>query len=345
MDFSSVMPRTFHPFLRWLGRLDKEWLEARTLPSRLTPDGMPRTGVWADIDLLRAQKGAEGYTRDLNIIQSLNNGRDMLSLVTFEACAVALAKGPKVFKPTAEQFESMRHVDVNVPTSNYRQPYPALVVLIPGEARRALAVELNMDPKLTPEWILTRQRFIEGGTRNSIFAMMSFPRPDLGLPREEVCYYFQDREEFTDMEAALKHHYLTGDSKPSNHLFAEAVGRATINLNLMLVHYGHKIGQPLQPKEYDKHRGKKGLEHLAAGDFRTVEMMQEVTVRRVERKRSVGEPTGIEMPPHWRRGHWRNQACGKDRAEHKMVFIQPVLVRADRTVGDVSESTATYTLK
>lgn len=29
---------------------------------------------------------------------------------------------------------------------------------------------------------------------------------------------------------------------------------------------------------------------------------------------------------HWRRGHWRNQACGEGRASHKMLWIEPTIV-------------------
>jgi len=29
---------------------------------------------------------------------------------------------------------------------------------------------------------------------------------------------------------------------------------------------------------------------------------------------------------HWRRGHWRNQAIGKERKENKLIWIEPVLV-------------------
>jgi hypothetical protein len=41
-------------------------------------------------------------------------------------------------------------------------------------------------------------------------------------------------------------------------------------------------------------------------------------------------PTGKELSAHWRRGHWRNQAVGAARAEHKLIWIRPVLVRRDR---------------
>ena len=37
-----------------------------------------------------------------------------------------------------------------------------------------------------------------------------------------------------------------------------------------------------------------------------------------------------ELPPHWRRGHWRNQACGKQLSERKLKWIKPTIVRSDK---------------
>jgi hypothetical protein len=41
-------------------------------------------------------------------------------------------------------------------------------------------------------------------------------------------------------------------------------------------------------------------------------------------------PTGRELPAHWRRGHWRHQAVGPSRSEHKLIWIRPTLVRKDK---------------
>jgi hypothetical protein len=41
-------------------------------------------------------------------------------------------------------------------------------------------------------------------------------------------------------------------------------------------------------------------------------------------------PSGRELSAHWRRGHWRNQAFGQGRSEHKLIWIRPTLVRKDK---------------
>lgn len=36
------------------------------------------------------------------------------------------------------------------------------------------------------------------------------------------------------------------------------------------------------------------------------------------------------LAPHWRRGHWRNQAYGSNFSKHKFLWIKPTIVRADK---------------
>lgn len=41
---------------------------------------------------------------------------------------------------------------------------------------------------------------------------------------------------------------------------------------------------------------------------------------------------------HWRRGHWRNQAFGHARQQHKHLWIEPALVGAGHTLGEQEKS-------
>jgi hypothetical protein len=43
-----------------------------------------------------------------------------------------------------------------------------------------------------------------------------------------------------------------------------------------------------------------------------------------------GAPTGKGLSAHWRRGHWRNQAVGPGRSDHRLIWIRPTLVRKDK---------------
>lgn len=49
-------------------------------------------------------------------------------------------------------------------------------------------------------------------------------------------------------------------------------------------------------------------------------------------KQQSEQSIGTHASPrcHWRRGHWRQQACGVGRSDHRWVFIDPVLINSDR---------------
>ena len=40
--------------------------------------------------------------------------------------------------------------------------------------------------------------------------------------------------------------------------------------------------------------------------------------------------SNIELEPHWRRGHWRNQPFGENLSETKLIWIKPTVVRKDK---------------
>lgn len=51
--------------------------------------------------------------------------------------------------------------------------------------------------------------------------------------------------------------------------------------------------------------------------------------------------TGIEVEPHWRRGHWRNQPFGSGLTNKKLIWIKPTIVRKDKgdpTIGHIYEA-------
>jgi hypothetical protein len=41
------------------------------------------------------------------------------------------------------------------------------------------------------------------------------------------------------------------------------------------------------------------------------------------------ETSNINVSPHWRRGHWRNQRYGENLVEKKLIWIKPVIVNRD----------------
>lgn len=44
---------------------------------------------------------------------------------------------------------------------------------------------------------------------------------------------------------------------------------------------------------------------------------------------------GSTVAPHWRRGHFRMQACGVGKLERKLIFVAPMLIHAAQLQGDI----------
>lgn len=53
------------------------------------------------------------------------------------------------------------------------------------------------------------------------------------------------------------------------------------------------------------------------------------------------QSSGHSMPPHWRRGHFRMQFHGPGRQERKLIFVAPMMVRADK-LNDATPRPKTY---
>lgn len=68
-------------------------------------------------------------------------------------------------------------------------------------------------------------------------------------------------------------------------------------------------------------RGRSKLESIG---FRKVFFCGDTIEKRISQLR---QESGGEISPHWRRGHWRNQAHGVGLALRKMIWIEPVLVK------------------
>lgn len=81
-----------------------------------------------------------------------------------------------------------------------------------------------------------------------------------------------------------------------------------------------KLARSARPKDIRRNESK-----LQSMGFRKVFFCGDT----LERERPA-IATGRELPPHWRRGHWRNQAAGPERTRHKMIWIKPTLVRKDK---------------
>ena len=326
--FSEIIGTDCHAALKWLGR-QGQWFQVHQLPDL-------RSIFKIDWEELAQRPGSEEHKDFLRTFSKAGHAQHE-SLITawLDAMAAGLANGPKLFVPTAEQFEAMQHVELHIPVADYRQPYPSVVIAIPPACRRDLAARAGVPLGECPRWGLLRSGLTAEGKVYVTFCL------NFGGSHGDQTHFFQDRPEFGDLEDAIRARHLKPGDCEGPFTYTEACLRASLNLMLMLTHYGCRLA-PGSVKH-----SKKRPEKLRHGDCRTVEMVQNVVVRRVVRAGHGEEPvpTGREVAAHWRRGHWRNQHFGPGNVSVKMIFINPVLVRSDRAVGDFSESRAEYAVK
>ena len=119
--------------------------------------------------------------------------------------------------------------------------------------------------------------------------------------------------------------------------------------------YGVKSLGPANPSHYQRlqkfaklarKRGKEAME-MADMDVRMAPVRyafaQEVTLFHRETGLVESDGTGgWTVSPHWRRGHWRWQAHGVGRQEHRRIAIPSVLVNSHLFVGATRDTMTTY---
>lgn len=353
IDLTTFIPRERHPDFVWLGRL-RGWL--RMTSDFHHPSGLPGTGVTVRWRLLEEAPGAEDHQFFLRELRRAATVASALALVEFETLARVLADGPKVFRPNDEQWEAMEHVALRLAPRDFRAPYPAFLVEVPAASRRRLAEAHGVPLAKAPSLLLVRDNR-EPGSDPAVFVSVPF-QP------EEESFIFSDQPGNPTIEEAICRSVdsqgLRSTDTPegvAQRGYATDACRAALNLCLLLTHFGARTGPPVDPAAYAKHRSKKHLAHLAHGDCLTVEMTQDIVVRRYA---GPAPRAGAPLPPadershapgsekrsHWREGHWRAwPGYGAARAAGQsvpLVFVPPTLVRADRAVGSLAATEVVY---
>lgn len=333
MDASVFIPREFHLGLRNLGRHD--WLSV---------EGREAAGDWtrwkARIDRAMVERAILG-TPDGPDREAINRlmgyaEHNPLLVVSCEAVARMLADGPKVFRPSMQQCGAMENVAINLTLAEYQQAYPALVIEFPRE---------YAESRRTHERILVRH----DAAQRRLFCFAG----NLVQGVIDTHTVINDHE---DIEGALNRYIDHSPETPmseQNRTFGEAV-RVALNCNLALAHYATRL-RALDPDLMKRLRQRSHVENperrgrarrRLLGEFRVLEFSQEVAFHSEEpehRARSEGDGQAHwEVMPHWRRGHWRRQPFGVGRAERKLVFIKPILVRRDKFAGDPSSTSVVY---
>jgi hypothetical protein len=263
-----------------------------------------------------------------------------------------LHEGPKFFEFGARDCEALENFALDLSVEDYAQPFPTLMVKLPPDYAHTRVehirhfghvphfVIIHHDP--TCALVLVSIRF-----RSGIDAAyhLSLDRP--GRTVEEVWQEFR-----TD----LRRH----ETEPLGDLceLAQSLARLALSACLMVMVYGSaRVGpeNPSHQRRLERHlhvarrSGDPQRAAAAAFDLQALpiryEFAQEVRLYRVETPAdTVREPghTGRTMAPHWRRGHYRMQACGPSLSQRRRIAVAAVLVNSRLLVGDTCLTSVTY---
>lgn len=276
-----------------------------------------------------------------------------------------MCEGPKVFRPRQIDFEMLEHTSLNIACSDYVQPFPTVVIELPegyasnrnvccphtgqylyGEKQPSVHEPTLVIVQHIPEMhaILTMVMFSTNVSIKTSFV------PEGEMTLEELIESFDyEKDEFNgSLETTEEEWELTKN-----------VMRASLNYCLLVDELGSRRVGPENPTVEAELRKqlKKAKESNSAGWVRRAEtaLLDHPAVfeldQHVKLYRTVEHDEDLEgvhvagqpRPPHHRRGHYRMQACGAGRAEHKRVRISPVFVNKHLFLGDMADARATYT--
>jgi hypothetical protein len=265
-----------------------------------------------------------------------------------------LAEGPKVFTFDALACEALENFDLSVATTDYLQPFPSVVIELPSDYTQKRVVPFD-DGTHAPDFLIVRHEPDAGCV---LIAMHM-------TSHQVLTRLLKLKPEWT-LEAMWEKGKRTWDASdtlgmtPEETALGSALSKLALNVCLMATAYGVRCLGPSNPSYYERlkrhvkaahKRGRESVEK-AEMELRTAPVCyafaQEVTLYQKEAAAEDCEASGRAgwtVSPHWRRGHWRFQACGPGRAERRRVAIPAVLVNARLFAGAPSDTQTVYRVR
>jgi len=346
MDFTTFTSRETIGPLAWLGRRDwidfsySDSFQNRTVSTRPRPlDITPEE---------RAKYPKEHWVKVQEIVDAASF--DVVNSFVTMALAKSIAGGPKIFQPNYDDCVALEHQECSMTFTDYKQPYPVIIIEVPKQYKQRLS-QLYQLPQ-GPSHVLVHHDPKKGFINVHAF----YSRQNV------VSHITPARSEYQRVEDAItlnKNNDKTKRSGQTNLEFevAETVQRIAINFCMIMVLAGVRQVGPLDPDHYakakkmssrkDKHHRELGKKLLDSSLFKIAFIDQKIKLFEEEfikprQPRTDGEGTHASPKPHWRKGHYRHQACGPQLTERKLIFVKPVLVMAGFFSGDMSDTQVTY---
>ena len=357
VDMETFLPSNIVKAAAWLGK--KNWVQFNRRADGWV--GSTDKSVWTERPNSEARLHSQEFWQQVHGLLSRPCGSDK-ELICNYALTRAVAFGPKMFRPTSMQCQSLENTDVNIPLSDYCQPFESLIVDFPEDYRALkLAQGLVRCPRYVLSWF----------DKDLMLGMVACQFEN---QNDRIVQFITEQPGVQTIEDMIAQAiYLEGDGKPakdqSDFDIAVLFQRLAINLNLIMMYGGGKlITRPLNrekwkhyrelKKRYEKERNRDGLLRLREQNIGEIDELIFDKEREVAFYAEISEneapdtlePGTHDSPePHWRRGHWRNQPYGsRANPSYKRIHLKPVYVRGRRAQDadiDVADTKTTYIQK
>lgn len=347
MNLSHLFPKEWHKSIKWLGT--KQWLTA-------FDDGADTVTYQIDkncyISADEYEKyGQETIKRALYLIDQYAGMGGCASAFFLDTVAKMMADGPKLYRPTINQCMAFENTQVNIDFDFYQQPYPVTLIELPDEYKKHIKEEFNV--QTPPSYVFCYK--MENGiivtsawfSANNNIVNILVPKPKWKDIEEAICN--KNRTDYTNGQI---------DPKATDQDFdvATLVQRLALNFSLGMTMLGVREIGPLHPHQHELHartlknpkanaRKRERAQEYMLAPIKLIEFAQNIEFYSIEREPTEGSGEGTHRSPrpHWRKGHYRRQRHGAGNTLSKLVFIKPIMVMRRNFVGDLADTSVTYT--
>lgn len=312
MSFNKIFEanKEAHPFF-------EEIYQKKLLTSRL--DG--QEGV------ISVKKDASSQLCNMLLASAEEGG--VSSLTELFVASQIVGCGPKIFRPKYEECLVFEQINLNLPVTEFVQPFATFIVEFPENYYKSLEVDC-------PQKELAN-------THSPVVVVSHFDQNILSL----VCYFTSklsivrllwQKEEATVLEDMMNEPFIFNKSmsvteeewKTTNRVF-----RVALNCCMLLMQLGCKTIGPENQSYYDRckrhvkiNKGEKLQK--AKLELKKIPFIydfeQHIKLFSEQKEYHESEATGRIMVPHWRRGHYVNQPYGPGNSLRKKILIKPIFV-------------------
>lgn len=238
-----------------------------------------------------------------------------------------------LYEPTVALHRLMEVSDIghDVPPRLLRLPAKALCIVPP-------ACERNRPGGLTALSVFEHEGLPSDTTRGRRLTVVAWQAPSASLPKgnwfAHDMHWDADSATISGMqEASLRDLSIPEERIAFWRYTLDYLVKVMLYLSLDHVPMVHDRAYSDAPREFAGLGKRRRQERLAKiGQLYDRYIVGPAVLDEPDDERGAvsATGTGAEVRPHWRRGHFRMQVHGPGLAQRKLIFVMPVLVRADR---------------